>query len=175
MITYDYEPSESPADLAFRVDLVARPRVVSRVSVDGDWIILELGSVEVLQDHRREGAAPTVVSIYAGGVGLPGGPPSVDDLSGIEVLVFAHEWDAAPGGLVADIQGLWLACGDTGPAVSVVVTPLGEDWQQATTLGALQDAIPDGDVPAGEVIVRVDQGDGWRLIDTEPGRGSRMR
>ncbi len=171
MISYDYEPSESPTALAVESDVVLRAGSITGLSINGDWLVLELADVDILQDQRDgEMSVPAKIAVDTGGAGLRGELPTATDVSGIEVLVFAHSWDAAPGGLAADIEGLWLSCGRTGPAVSVIVEPAGEALQIAS-LDHLQRSIAEGDTPPGEVTVRVDSGDGWRLVDTEPGMG----
>jgi len=167
--TFDYNPSESPADLAASTDVVFRARSITSIEIGDDWSTLFIDDVEMIDDSRQEPIPIAHFGAFGAGIeDRPAIPASA--LAGMEVVVFAHISDGAPGSLVAAIEGLWLQCGDHAP-LSVVQEPSGEAWTQAFgSLDGIASATA-GEVPVGDAVIRSDQGDGWRLVDTEPGYG----
>lgn len=167
--TFDYDPSESPADLAASTDVVFRAASITSIEIDDDWSTVFVEEVEMIIDSRSDPTPITQFGAFGAGVeDRPSIPASA--LDAMEVVVFAHMSDGAPGSLVAAIEGFWLQCGDQEPS-SVVYDPSGEAWNQASESLDRIAAATAGELPVGEVAIRVDQGDGWRLVDTEPGYG----
>ncbi|MBN4047415.1 hypothetical protein JYT71_00255 [Acidimicrobiaceae bacterium AH-315-P05] len=167
--TFDYNPSESPADLAASTDVVFRAGLIASVESGVDYSTLIADDVKIISDKRPD---QTPIATFGGfGAGIEdraGIAPS--SLDGLEMVVFAHVSDGAPGNLVAAIKGFWAQCGEEAP-ISVVQRPTGEAWSEASV--SLDDIVAAvaGEIPVGDVAIRVDQGDGWRLVDTEPGFG----
>jgi len=129
--TFDYNPTESPADLAASTEVVFRSGVVSSIELGREWTTVAVDQVSVIEDHRDEPAP--IKTFGAFGTGTED-RPAVDPatLDGMVALVFAHESTDAPGQLVASVEGLWLQCPGEKP-LSVVVTPASEAWRQAAT------------------------------------------
>lgn len=139
-ISYDYEPSTSPAQLAARVSVVFLASAVSDVRLEDERVVLNLDAVELISDNRTGDLPnPEVIAFDVGSTYDT--LPDQGQFEGISLIAFAHEWEEAPGGLVADIEGLWLGCGVDSPAVSVIVDQDHGDWPDNPTLASLRDAI----------------------------------
>lgn len=128
-LTFDYDPSESPADLAASTDVVFRAGSITSIEIGEDWSTVFVEDVETFGDSRRDRTPITSFGAFGAGIeDRPSVPASA--LDGMEVVVFAHVSDGAPGNLVAAIEGFWLQCGDQAP-LSVVADLSGEAWSQA--------------------------------------------
>ena len=169
-ITYDYDPSATPADLARLSDVVLFASSITSVRVEtiapeeedisssGDqWIVLELDGVDVLVDNRSGGEAPTSISYEAGTIYE--GLPSIDSFEGVSLLAFAVEWNRAPGGLTVLIEGLWLGCGTDTIAQSVIGSPPSKEWPSRRTLDILRDASTTSSVVEGSVDILTAESD----------------
>ena len=167
--TFDYNPSESPADLAASTDVVFRSGSIISIEIGDEYSTVLVDDVEMIADSRPDQTPITQFGAF--GAGIEDRPSiAVSALQGLEVVVFAHMSDGAPGNPVAAIEGFWLQCGDEAP-LSVVANPTGEAWNHAlASLDGIAAATA-GELPVGDVAIRVDQGDGWRLVDTAPGFG----
>jgi len=167
--TFDYNLSESPADLAASTDVVFRAGSIASVEIGDGYSTLIVDDVEIIRDNRPDQTPITAFGAF--GAGIEDRPSiAASALDGLEVVVFARMSGGAPGNLLAAIEGFWLQCGDEAP-LSVVERPTGEAWNEA--FGSLDGiaAATEGELPVGDVAIRVDQGGGWRLVDTEPGFG----
>lgn len=129
--TFDYDPTESPADLAASTVVVFRAEIVSSIELGQEWTAVTVDQVSVVDDHRDR--ATPITTFGAFGAGIEDRPTlDVSALDGMTALVFAHQLPDAPGELVAAIEGLFLQCPGERP-VSVVTTPQGEAWHQVAT------------------------------------------
>jgi len=139
------------------------------IEIGAEYSTLLVEDVEIVVNSRPD--QTPIVGIGAFGAGIEDrSSTAASALDGLEVVVFAHVSDGAPGNLVAVIEGFWIQCGQEAP-ISVVQRPFGEAWRAASV--SLDDivAATSGELAVGDVAIRVDQGDGWRLADTEPGLG----
>lgn len=171
MVAYDYEPTESPAALASRNDVVLRAGTISSVSVVDDWVMLELDDVRLVSDQREgDQPLPTSIAMATNGAELGGELPTPAELAGVEVFAFAHAWPDAPGGLSVEIEGFWIACGSSGSPASVIVTPSGEPWA-VESLDDLERAVSAPNAAPGEVTINAETGAGWELVAARPGFG----
>jgi len=116
---------------------------VTGLALDGEHLVLTLDEVQVLADNRGDDVeVPTTVAIDVGS--LYDTTPTVEALRGLSIVVFAHGPDDVYDGLVGDVEGVWLACGTTGPAQSVIASSVGDGWPANPTLATLRAAIVDG-------------------------------
>lgn len=148
-ITYDYEPSSSPAELAEWVDVVIRGELTGEVedqpasSETGDpYVGYEIAVDEVLAGEVADEPDTVVVSV-------PYNPSHADArayanaaTSGVPVLVFAYAAAHAPGGLTAAVmEGFMTGC--EGEAPVGWVGELGE-WSAMTSLDDIAAAVRSG-------------------------------
>lgn len=163
--TFDYDPSESPADLAASTVVVFRAGAIESIEIGDEWSTVTVDNVDIIVEGRNDTSPITQFGAFGASIE---NRPNLDAsaLSGLTVLVFAHRSPDAPGELSAAIEGPWLQCPGDVP-VSVVATPEGEAWHEAShSIDAIE-----GGLPVGEVAGQSDESDGWRLVDTEPGYG----
>lgn len=118
-ITYDYEPSSSPAELAEWVDAVLLGTLTGEVSTtaagpDG-YVGYEVAVTEVLAGAVPDGDTVTVSMPYnPSHLGADAYADAV--VAGAPVLIFARQHPDAPGGLTASVmEGFMTACEQGAP------------------------------------------------------------
>lgn len=129
-VTYDYQGSESPADLARRAQAVVIGTVTGLDSgADGYWLDVE--DVEILDGAIEE---PTRIWVESSPAATEPDPRLV---MGTMVLAFLYDDPAAERGNMVAIEGLWLACGTDGLAFSAKLDPGGDGWPTEPTIARL--------------------------------------
>jgi hypothetical protein len=137
-ITYDYEPSDSMADLAESSRLVLRGRIagVSDVDAEGsDVVLLSVEVDELALDRRGDQALEQIDDGEIISIGVSYNPNHVGfgtirDAIERGTGVVAFLGPVTPGGFRwPHLEGLWLGCGDEG-AHHAGITP---SWDTGTT------------------------------------------
>ena len=159
-IADDYEPSESPNQLANDFsDYVVRSDAVTSITVDGDGrATMTLTDLAVLPVHETDLADEVTVEWWASpDSGTP--DPSIYDR--ISVIAFLDEHD---GVYRAPVEGLYIGCGDNGTARALIADPIGPGWPTGSdlTLATLTTAVldpasldgqPNGEQPDGTFVM----------------------
>jgi hypothetical protein len=148
-ITYDYEPSNSPAELAERVDVVIRGELTGEVvdqSASSDagnpYVGYEISVDEVLAGELPDGSGSVIVSVAYNSSLLDADPFAEAATPGVPVIVFAYVAPDTPGGFrAAVIEGFMTAC--EGGAPIGWVGQLGE-WSSMTSLDDVAAAVTSG-------------------------------
>ena len=138
-VSYDYEPSASPSDLAASVDAVVAA-TLGDLSQDGENVVAVFENLEVVSgDTSRGRDGDLAVSWY-----LTAEDRDLGDTDGISVLAFLWYETNMP---TPAIEGLWFGCGPDGPARSVIVEPVEPGWPAGpdATLANLTAAVVDPD------------------------------
>jgi hypothetical protein len=145
-ITYDYEPSSSPAELAERVDVVIRGELTGDVidqprasDADDAYIGYEITVDEVLAGEVADGSDTVVVSV-------PYNPFHTDARAfanaarpGVPVVVFASATPHVPGGLTtAAVEGFATGCEGAAPVGWVGRSG---EWSAMTSLDDVATAV----------------------------------
>jgi hypothetical protein len=145
-ITYDYEPSDGPADLAAHSDVVFRGHLTGEVvdvpmtSPAGDAYV----GYEIAVDDVLAGEAALVGDTATVAMAYNPAEADVDDyartvVAGVPVLVFAYQQPDAPGGLRAAVmEGFLTACGD-GPLLGWVSNY--RAWAEVTSLDVVAEIV----------------------------------
>ena len=146
-ITYDYEPSDSMADLAASSRVVVRGRVAGVVDVDvegTDVAVLRVEVDELALDRRSDNALDRIAPGEIVSVGVSYNPSEVDfdtmrDAIDLGTGVVAFLGPATPGGFRwPHLEGMWLGCGDEG-AHHAGITP---SWDSgATSLASVLESL----------------------------------
>jgi hypothetical protein len=167
-ITYDYDPSASPAELADRVDLVARGTLRSLVGSEevGEFgvamIVLELEVSELLAGSGAYPGDSISLQIDFNPVERPLADIEAAFAPGLEVLVFLRESNDGSGWVPAT-EGFWVGCEDGAAVFAASLDPV---WAPPATLDALAAASVGLDgvatPPAGDGCMV------WGTISTEP-------
>ncbi len=119
--TYDYEPSDSPAELAAITDAVVTA-TLGELSQDGEDVTAVLENLDVISgDTSRGRDGDLAISWYVGPQ-----PRDLGDTDGISVLAFLIYGDRNIP--TPEIEGLWFGCGRDGPARSMIVEPVEPGW-----------------------------------------------
>jgi hypothetical protein len=145
-ITYDYEPSRSPAELAERVDMVVRGELTGDVidqprasDADDAYVGYEITVAEVLAGEVADGSGTVVVSV-------PYNPFHTDVRAfanaarpGVPVVVFASATPHVPGGLTAAaVEGFATGCEGAAPVGWVGRS---REWSTMTSLDDVATAV----------------------------------
>jgi hypothetical protein len=148
-ITYDYEPSRSPAELAERVDVVVRGELTGEVidqprasDADDPYVGYEIMVDEVLAGEIADGSDTVVVSV-------PYNPFHTDARAfdnaarpGVPVVVFASATPDVPGGLTtAAMEGFATGCEGAAPVGWVGRSG---EWSEMTSLDDVATAVTTG-------------------------------
>lgn len=143
-VAYDYEPSDSPAELATIVDVVVTATLGEFIQ-EGEHVTVVLSDLEVISgDIDRGQDGDLAISWY-----VSPEPRNLGDGDGISVVAFLYDGDTRPQ---PDIEGLWFACGRHAPARSMIVDPIEPGWPTGTdaTLDNLALAVTDPEAAVAE-------------------------
>lgn len=145
-ITYDYEPSHSPAELAERVDVVVRGELTGEVKAqpapseaNDAYVGYEITVDEVLAGEAPDGSGTVVVSLLYNPHHADARDYANAAAPGVPVVVFASAAPHAPGGLTAAVpEGFVTGC--EGEAPVGWVGELGE-WSAMTSVDDVAAAV----------------------------------
>jgi hypothetical protein len=148
-ITYDYEPTVGPAELAGLVDLVVQGELTGEVvhkraasSADDPHVGYEVALGEVLVGEVADGSDSVVVSVPYNPHHADAGAYAAAAAPGVPIIVFAHVAPHAPGGLLAAaMEGFLTGCDGDEPIG--FVGHLGE-WSVMTSLRDVAAAVSAG-------------------------------
>ncbi len=131
--TFDYEPSESARALALASPRAVRGQLLDAHPADGGTI-LDVKILDALGPDGERIDEPLTIWTPAR---VPEG-----ELNGDVVAFFTGSlMDGGRRAWAVDIEGLWVACDTTSPAVSVIVEPTGAGWEELLAAGVSLDEL----------------------------------
>jgi hypothetical protein len=148
-ITYDYEPSRSPAELAERVDMVVRGELTGDVidqprasDADDAHVGYEIVVGEILAGEVADGSGTVVVSVPYNSFHTDARAFANAARPGVPVVVFASATPHVPGGLTtAAMEGFATGCEGAAPVGWVGQSG---EWSAMTSLDDVATAVTTG-------------------------------
>ena len=151
MSVFDYETSQSPADLFMSSTAVVRgqllwatPELMDRIEGTNLAIKHRVTATPGLNQIDMISVLWTPATIVPEGFG-----PSTDEAIGVSFLAFVGDQIEPTGAWPVQLEGFWIACDDSSPAVPVLLDPREADWTgfkgNEPTLETLWDAAVSGD------------------------------
>ena len=137
----DYQPTASPVELANSYsEYVVRADTVSGLTFDDGRVTMTLDDVTVLPVHELDLVQPLTIEWWTTGADRA----VIEGLAVDRVSVVAFIEEA--GGVYRPlVEGLYVGCGDDGPASPLIADPVGADWPTGAdlTLATLVTAVLD--------------------------------
>lgn len=136
--TFDFDATESVADLVSRSPIIVRGQLIEATAASGGTRILVKTGLQIEPEREPETARSRVVNLWTPATVAP------TDLLFVDFVAFltGEQVTVGNGGDPAwatHLEGLWIACGNDSPAVSVLFAPIGEGWNAINEGGVTLD------------------------------------
>lgn len=175
MPTFDYDATKSPGDLAKRSSAVVRGQLIQAMQVEGGTSIV----VKSGQAIGPDAETTEVINLWTPATIAPEGLLNIEFVAFLTGETVTSPTGGAPAWSTY-LEGFWIACGDTSPAISVLAEPIEDGWDAIEADGVTLDELwlvanfPDGHLaePLGPPTHTTDGADVFdlKLID-----GTRFR